>query len=73
MLDDFLRTMDLITKLVAERSRRSADDPPVRTLAGAIIGISIPAWLDRDGASHSGDYLAAIDEGLAQLETGFRP
>jgi AcrR family transcriptional regulator len=72
MLDEFVRTMDPVAELVAARARRSADDTVVRTLAAAIIGVSISAWLDRGEASHSDDYLATVDEGLRQLETGFR-
>ena len=72
MLEEFARSMDLIVELAAQRSGRSTDDPVVRDLAGAIIGISMATWLEGGEASHSHDFLRALDEGLARLQGGFR-
>jgi AcrR family transcriptional regulator len=72
MLEEFARSMDLVVELAAERSGRSVDDPVVRDLAGAIIGISMATWLKRGELSHSHDFLRALDEGLARLEGGFK-
>jgi AcrR family transcriptional regulator len=72
MLEEFARSMDLIVELVAQRSGRSTDDPVVRDLAGAIIGISMATWLEHGEVSHQHDFLRALDEGLARLEGGFK-
>jgi AcrR family transcriptional regulator len=72
MLEEFARSMDLIVELAAQRSGRSTDDPVVRDLAGAIIGISMAAWLELGEVSHAHDFLTALDEGLARLEGGFK-
>ena len=71
MLDEFVRSMDLIIELVAERAGRPVDDPAVRSLAGAVIGVSISAWLDRSEVSESDAFFSAVDAGLQRLETGF--
>jgi AcrR family transcriptional regulator len=72
MLEEFARSMDLIVELTAQRSGRSTDDPVVRDLAGAIIGISMATWLEHGDVSDPHDFLRALDEGLARLEGGFK-
>ena len=70
MLDEFAKSLELLAEIVAERVERRPDDPAVRTLAGAVIGVGISAW---DTAGHHAspkDYLAVMDAGLAQLEAG---
>jgi AcrR family transcriptional regulator len=71
MLDEFVRTLELIVELIAERTARPTDDPAVRALAGAIIGISIAGWIGRKDARHTSDFVADVDAGLAQLQVGF--
>jgi AcrR family transcriptional regulator len=68
-LDELAGTLEPFTAVVAERTGRSADDPAVRALTGAVIGISISAMLDA-AEDPSADYLELIDAGLAQLEAG---
>jgi AcrR family transcriptional regulator len=69
MLDEFARNLDLLAELVAERVGRRPDDPAVRTLAGAVIGVGIAAWFTA-GDQTMTDSIAALDAGLAQLEAG---
>jgi AcrR family transcriptional regulator len=71
MLDGFGRSIQLLAELVAERTGRRADDSAVRTLAGAVIGVGIAAWFSAPDQSPP-DFVAALDEGLAQLESGLR-
>jgi AcrR family transcriptional regulator len=68
MLDEFARSLDLLAELVAERVGRPADDPAIRTLAGAVVGVGIAVWTRADQTVP--DYVAALDAGMAQLEAG---
>jgi AcrR family transcriptional regulator len=70
MLDEFARNLEQIAELVAERVGRRADDPAVRTLAGAVIGVAISAWYAVGDQATTNEYLAVMDAGLAQLEAG---
>jgi AcrR family transcriptional regulator len=45
-LHDTQETLEIITRLSAERVRRSPDDPAVRATAGAIFGVMLTAALD---------------------------
>jgi AcrR family transcriptional regulator len=72
MLDEFGRNVRLIAEMVAERVGRRADDPEVRTLAGAVIGVAIAAWFAAPEAQSLPEYVAMVDEGLARLEAGLR-
>jgi AcrR family transcriptional regulator len=71
-----MRTLDQVVEsirgfsiLLAERMGRPADDPAVRTLVGAALGVGITMMLS---AFETGkDPSAAMDEGLALLEKGF--
>jgi AcrR family transcriptional regulator len=72
-LDEFARTIGVMSEALAERSGRPADDLAVRTIAGAIIGvimsITMPwnGWSDRQSIE---DTFAGIDRALALLEAG---
>jgi AcrR family transcriptional regulator len=69
MLQEFMRTLELLISLLAERTGRPTTDMAVRSLAGAVIGVSFAAWLTSQ--THRLDsYLTEIDAGLAQLEAG---
>jgi len=61
-----VRTLD---ELVAARTGRDPDDPAVRALTGAVVGVSVRALLDavRDPGA---DPVEAVDRALALLETG---
>ncbi len=69
MLQEFVRTLGLMIELLAERTGRPATDLAVRTLAGAVIGVSLSAWLT-SGTHRMETLLADVDAGLAQLEAG---
>lgn len=70
MLVDQLRgPMRLIAEAVAERVGRAPDDPGVRALAGAVLGVGLSvmfAW----GEDPEADIVPLIDEAMAQLEAG---
>ena len=57
-------------RLFGERVERRPDDPAVRTLARAVIGVGISAWYTAGHHASPKDYLAVMDAGLAQLEAG---
>jgi hypothetical protein len=73
-LDEFARTIGVISEAVARRAGRPADDLNVRVMAGAIIGvimaITIPwdhEWSDRQTMEET---FQRIEQGLALLEAG---
>ncbi len=70
LVDQIRGPMRLIAEVVAERAGREPDDPAVRALAGAVLGVGLSAmfaWAeDRDA-----DIVALVDEAMAQLEAGF--
>lgn len=70
MLDELARSMLLFTAVIAKRVGRPPDDPAVRALAGAVIGVAMAAWVNA-GSALASDYLGHMDQGLAQLEAGF--
>jgi AcrR family transcriptional regulator len=72
MLDEFGRTVQLLAELIAERVGRRADDPEVRTLAGAVVGVAIAAWFASPEYESLPEFVALVDEGLARLESGLR-
>jgi AcrR family transcriptional regulator len=69
MLMDFMRTLELLIDLLAERTGRPTTDIAVRSLAGAVIGVSFAAWLTSESHRMQA-YLVEVDAGLAQLEAG---
>jgi AcrR family transcriptional regulator len=70
MLDEFVKTVRLLAVAIAGRSARDPDDPAVRTLAGAIIGVGIAVWYTAGDDATPQDYIAALDAGLDLLEHG---
>ena len=72
MLGELARTVGEIADLVAERSRRPADDDAVLALAGAVIGIAIAAWFAVDMDASPERFLDRVDTGIALLESGFQ-
>jgi AcrR family transcriptional regulator len=70
MLDEFAKNLQLFAEIVAERVGRQPDDPAVRTVAGAVIGVGISAWYTAGDHASPKDYLAVLDASLAQLEAG---
>ena len=72
-LDEFARTITVMSEALAKRSGRPADDLTVRTIAGAIIGvimsITMPwdGWYDRPTMEET---FGRIDTALGLLEAG---
>lgn len=71
MLEDLTRTLRDISGLIAERSGRAPDDDAVVALAGAVVGLTIAAWLGTDGEDWTERFLQRVDTGMTLLETGF--
>ena len=73
-IDEFTRTIGIIAGAVAKRAGRPADDPAVRAVAGAVIGVimavTLPSWTEGAAPHHSLAWFDDIDEGLALLEAG---
>jgi AcrR family transcriptional regulator len=70
-LDQLTGTLQMAADMLAERAGREPDDPAVRTVAGALIGIAIAAMvtaMERPDA----DVFGLIDDGLARLEAGLK-
>jgi AcrR family transcriptional regulator len=68
-LDQLTGTLQLAADMLAERAGRPADDPAVRALAGALIGVAMAAMVRAQEEPHA-DMFTLLDEGLAQLEAG---
>jgi AcrR family transcriptional regulator len=68
-LDGLGGTIQLVAEVVAERIGRRPDELPVRTFAGAVLGVLL-ACLFAAAEDPSVDIFVRIDEGLAHLEAG---
>ncbi len=68
MLDGMVGSMEPFVAAVAERVGRPSDDPAVRNLVGAVIGVGLMAWFS--AGRDSGDYVVEMDRALAHLEAG---
>jgi AcrR family transcriptional regulator len=68
-IDQLASTLKPFAEVVAQRTGRSADDPAVRALTGAVVGVSMSAMLGA-GEDPKADFVELLDEGLAQLEAG---
>jgi AcrR family transcriptional regulator len=72
-LDEFARTIAVMSEALAKRSGRPADDLTVRTTAGAIIGVIMSITLPWDGWSDRRtieETFGRIDTALGLLEDG---
>jgi AcrR family transcriptional regulator len=68
-LDQFMGTVQLLAEVLAERTGREPNDPAVRNVAGAVIGVGMSVMLtiaEDPGA----DVAQLFDEALAHLEAG---
>jgi len=70
LLDGLRGPMGLLAGAMAERAARRPDDPAVRALAGAVMGIGLSAMFAADDDPEA-DAVSLIDEGLEYLESGF--
>ena len=70
-LDQLASTLEPFNEAVAARTGRRVDDPAVRALTGAVIGVSMAAMLSAS-SDPDADYVEVMDAALAQLEAGLR-
>jgi AcrR family transcriptional regulator len=70
-LDQLATSLEPFTEVVAERTGRPVDDPEVRALTGAVLGVSISAMLAA-AEDPNADYVALMDSGLGYLESGLQ-
>ncbi len=68
-LDQLVSTMAAFASEIAQRAGRAADDPAVRNMTGALIGVSLAALLGA-AADPASSYLELLDASLAHLEAG---
>lgn len=69
ILDEYTRTIRMITDVVSERLGRRPDELALRTFAGALVGVALAAmltWADDPAA----DFFSVIDKAMAHLEAG---
>jgi AcrR family transcriptional regulator len=69
-LDSLVDSVNLLVVEIAERSGRPADDPGVRAVSGAVVGVAITEFLYWS-AHPAGDFAAAIDAAMELLEPAF--
>jgi AcrR family transcriptional regulator len=68
-LDEYLRSVGMVTELLAKRVGRDPGDFAVRTLAGAVVGIGMSVMM-MAMEDPEADIAALMDAGLARLEEG---
>jgi AcrR family transcriptional regulator len=68
MLDEFARTMQVLSAAVAERTGRSPGDFSVRTFVGALLGVAMSAWFSSMGDMER--FMAEFEQALAFLDEG---
>jgi len=75
-MDEFGRTISVISEALAKRAGRPADDLAVRTAAGAIIGVMMSITMPWEGWSSDRqaivDMFERIDQALGLLEDGLQ-
>jgi AcrR family transcriptional regulator len=69
LLEQMEGPIRLFAQMIAEQSGRRPDDPAVRAVAGAIMGVSI-ATLFAFAQDRSANLVAMLDEALAYLDAG---
>jgi AcrR family transcriptional regulator len=68
--DEFSRTIELMAVPLARRAGRSPDDPEVRHVAGAMVGVIMSATMAPPLSGDPAELLARLDAALAHLERG---
>jgi AcrR family transcriptional regulator len=68
-LDEFAGAIDVTAEAIARRTGRDPEDPAVRNVAGALVGVVMSATMPWSSRSTE-DMFARIDAGLAHLEAG---
>jgi AcrR family transcriptional regulator len=69
-LDQLVQSVDLLSGVVAERAGRATDDPQVRALAGAVLGVAVTEFVHWSRNPRT-DFISAIDAAMANLEPAF--
>lgn len=69
LLDQLVSTMELLRHVLADRTGRQPDDLALRSLAGAVMGVSIAAMVAL-GDDPTANIAVLLDEALGHLETG---
>ena len=69
MVEQIANPMLLFTRVLADWAGRKPDDPAVRALVGAVMGINIAAMFAA-AEDPGSDIFALLDEGLAYLDAG---
>ncbi len=71
--DILLRALPVLTKAIGEHINRPEDDIGVRTLAGAVIGVTIAIWetIPIDSVDYMRTFLEQLDAGYEYLEAYF--
>ena len=73
-MDEFARTISVISEALAKRTGRPADDLAVRTTAGAIVGVMMSITMPWEGWSNDRQTIEEtfqrIDQALGLLEAG---
>jgi AcrR family transcriptional regulator len=69
MLEQMEEPIRLFAQMIAEQSGRRPNDPAVRAIAGAIMGVSI-ATMFAFARDPSADIVAMLDEALGYLDAG---
>ena len=68
--DEFIRTIELMAVPLARRAGRSPDDPAVRHVAGAMIGVIWAGTMMPPASENPAELVARLDASLAHLEQG---
>jgi AcrR family transcriptional regulator len=71
LVDQIRGPMRLLAEVVAERVGRKPDDPGVRVVAGAVLGVGL-AVMFACADDPDADMLALVDDAMARLEAGLR-
>jgi AcrR family transcriptional regulator len=69
MLDEFARTMEIMSTAIGERAHRDPGDFEVRTLVGAALGVAMSSWFAAGGDMERfmNEYARALEFLLAGL------
>lgn len=70
LLEQLVSTMELLRHVVAERTGRQPDDLVVRSLAGAVMGVTMAVMVAL-GDDPTSNISVSLDEALGHLEGGF--
>ncbi len=69
VLEGFVSTIQLVGDALAERTGREPDDPAIRNLTGAVMGVTLSVVLTAMDDPNV-DFIQTIDDALAHLEAG---